>query len=154
MAALWVAGSLCPLTARIRPPVISLWNSGAVSRTLDSVKRATTLRLTTLACLALAAQAQQRLDPCNAPTFNEHACMVAIENRGYCWNGRWVNLKYRNPFPYYYDAYQELLAGGATVVPAAVGSCTPPTRTFVGIHGATHGGFGSTGTSHACAAHG
>lgn len=118
------------------------------------VKRSATVRLTTLAALGLAAHAQQRLNPCSAPNFDQHACMVAIENRGYCWNGRWVNLKYRNPFPYYYDAYQQLLAAGGTVVPATVGSCPAPSRLFFGgSAGTAHAGFGATGSCHA-AGHG
>jgi hypothetical protein len=120
------------------------------------LKRSATVRLGILAVIGLSAGAQQRPDPCAAANFNEQACQAAIQRSGYCWNGRWVSLKYRNPFPYYYDAYQEFTANGGVVNMAVAGVCGPPARThaFLGGHGASHGGFGASGSCHGTAAHG
>jgi len=112
------------------------------------MKRSASVRLTVVAAISLAARGQQRLDPCAAASFNEQACQAAIQNRGYCWNGRWVKLKYHYPFPYYYDAYQEYVGNGGVVSAAAVGSCGPSLRHAGASHGASHGGFGATGASH------
>jgi hypothetical protein len=113
------------------------------------MKRSASVSLTVVAAVSMAAGRQQRLDPCEAANFNEQACEAAIQSRGYCWNGRWVRLKYHFPYPYYYDAYQEYLANGGVVNAAAVGSCGPPSRVVFGSHGAAHGGFGATGACHA-----
>lgn len=117
------------------------------------MKKSAHVRLTVVAALGVAAaHAQPRLDPCSAPSFNEQACQAAIQNRGYCWNGRWVTLKYHYPFPYYYDAYQELIANGGIVNPAAVGSCGPRRVTAIASsHAVGRAGFGSSGACHASA---
>jgi len=112
------------------------------------MKRSASVSLTVVAAVSMAAGGQRRLDPCAAASFNEQACQAAIQSRGYCWNGRWVQLKYHYPFPYYYDAYQEYMANGGVVNAAVVGSCGPPTRTFFGAHGAARAGFGATGAGH------
>jgi hypothetical protein len=113
------------------------------------MKRSASVSLTVVAAVSMAAGRQQRLDPCETASFNEQACAAAIQSGGYCWNGRWVRLKYHFPYPYYYDAYQEYLANGGVVNAAAVGSCGPPSRVVFGSHGAAHGGFGATGACHA-----
>ena len=69
-------------------------------------------------------------------------CRAAVENRGYCWNGRWVKLRYSSPYPYYFDSYLAYIANGGTIDPAAVGSCGPPHGIFGGAHGISRGGFG------------
>ena len=116
------------------------------------MKKSGSVSLTIVMAIGISARAQQRLDPCAAANFSEDACKAAVQNRGYCWNGRWVKLKYRSPFPYYYDAYQEFVANGGAVDPAVVGTCVAPAHWFLGGHGgAAHGGFGATGCGHASA---
>ena len=115
------------------------------------MKRSLGLSLTVLAAFGVAARAQKRLDPCAAASFNGEACQAAVQNRGYCWNGRWVRMKYRQPYPYYFDVYDEFVATGGVASPAEVGSCGPATHFWSG-HGGRHGGFGSTACGHS--AHG
>ena len=116
------------------------------------MKRSAAVRLTVVAAVGIAAHAQSRPDPCAAATFNEQACQAAVQNRGYCWNGRWVGLRYHFPYPYYYDAYLDFIGSGGITTAAAVGACGPPHHFFSGAHGASRAGFGATG---ACAsAHG
>ena len=107
-----------------------------------------------VAAIGMAARGGQRPDPCAAATFNETACQAAIQDRGYCWNGKWIRFRYHYPFPYYYDAYQEYLASGGAVTAAMVDSCGPGRRGgFVsGAHAVSRAGFGSKGACHA--AHG
>ena len=109
------------------------------------LKKSPTIRLTIVAAMGLTAHAQKAQDPCSPATFSEQACQAAVQNRGYCWNGRWVKMKYRNPYPYFYDSYQGYVASGGSVNAAAVGTCGP----FHGFwrSGASHG-FGATGSCH------
>jgi hypothetical protein len=123
------------------------------------MKKSVGVGLTVLAAFGVSARAKQ-LDPCAAATFNEVACQAAIQNRGYCWNGRWVRMKYRQPYPYYFDVYDEFVATGGIATPVEVGTCSQAIgdwihlgrRGFAGAHGSGHGGFGSTACGHA--AHG
>ena len=116
------------------------------------MKKSANITLTVVAAVGIAAHAAPRPDPCAAANFNEQACRAAIQDRGYCWNGRWVGMKYHYPFPFYYDAYQEYVDLGGLVSPAAVGSCTQRAATrshFVsGSHTAARAGFGSSGACH------
>jgi hypothetical protein len=115
------------------------------------MKKSAAVRLTVVAAVGIAARGQTRPDPCSAATFNEAACRAAVDNRGYCWNGRWVRLRYSHPYPYYFDSYLAHVANGGVIDPAAVGSCGPPHGFFASGHGISRGGFGTT----AChAAHG
>jgi hypothetical protein len=113
------------------------------------VKKSSQVTLTIVATVSLAA-ADQRPDPCGAPTFNEQTCQAAILQRGYCLGGRWVPMRYSYPYPYYYDQYQvyTLLVGPAT--PFEAGTCA---RYTGGTHGSAvagaHGGFGAHGCGHA-----
>jgi hypothetical protein len=116
------------------------------------MKKSATVTLTIVAAMGLAARTQSRRDPCEAATFNEHACQQAIQAGGYCWNGRWVRLKYHYPFPYYYDLYQELISQGGVVTATPVGSCGPRPTHFAGAHGAARAGFGSHGACHSAGA--
>jgi hypothetical protein len=103
-----------------------------------------------VAAIGIAAHGEPRLDPCAAPSFSQQACEAAIQNRGYCWNGRWVNLKYHYPFPYYYDAYLDYIAAGGVVNPAMVGSCSSRRTAAAGSHLIiARAGFGSAGACHA-----
>ena len=156
----------CPLTeesvpamAGTRPFAMTDWHwrqcrtilrraNSEGDRREDGMKRSASVSLTVVAAVSMAARGQQRLDPCAAASFNEQACQAAIQSRGYCWNGRWVPLKYHYPFPYYYDAYQDYAANGGVVNAAVVGSCGPPAPVVFGAHGAAHGGFGATGVCH------
>jgi hypothetical protein len=114
------------------------------------VKRSSSIRLTVVAAVGIAAHGEPRLDPCAASSFSQQACEAAIQNRGYCWNGRWVNLKYHYPFPYYYDAYLEYTAAGGVVNPAVVGECSSRRTIAGGSHFVVNrAGFGSAGACHA-----
>jgi hypothetical protein len=113
----------------------------------NAMKKSVAVQLTVVAAVGIAARAQPRQDPCSAATFNEQACQAAVQNRGYCWNGRWVGLRYHYPFPYYYDAYLDYVSNGGVANPAPVASCGPPHRFFSGAHGISRAGFGSSGSA-------
>jgi len=116
------------------------------------VKKSTNISLTLLAAASFAVCGQSRPDPCAAATFNQQACEAAVQNRGYCWNGRWIKLRYHYPYPYYFDAYQAHLASGGAVIPATVDTCGPR-HGLSGAHGvASRAGFGACGAGHS--AHG
>src|SRR5271157_2084561 len=117
------------------------------NRREGGMKRSVSVSLTVVAAVSMAARGQPRLDPCATASFNEQACQAAVQNHGYCWNGKWVRLKYHYPFPYYYDAYQEYMANGGAVSAATVGSCGPPAA-VMGAHGTARAGFGATGAGH------
>ncbi len=107
------------------------------------MKRSASVGLTLAAAFAFTARAGQRPDPCAASTFNETACQAAVQSRGYCYNDRWVGMKYSEPYPYYYDAYQQYMAGGGAPNAAVVGTCGPPRWWGIGPH--RNAGFGGTG---------
>src|SRR6266436_8742852 len=46
------------------------------------MKKSATVTLTIVAAMGLAARTQSRRDPCEAATFNEHACQQAIQAGG------------------------------------------------------------------------
>src|SRR5690242_7883528 len=110
------------------------------------MKKSAGVRLTVVAAIALAARAQPRPEPCAASTFNDQACRAAVQARGYCWNGRWVKMKYNYPYPFYYDMYLEYAANGGIVDAATVGSCGPR-RLLIG-HTYSRAGFGRHGAAH------
>jgi hypothetical protein len=113
------------------------------------VKKSAAVRLTIVAMVGIATHAKGRPDPCGTATFDQQACSAAIQNQGYCWNDRWVRLKYHYPFPYYYDAYQDFLANGGVVASAPFGTCGPSAVSHshgVLVHRA---GFGTAGACHA-----
>jgi len=112
------------------------------------MKKSAAVRLTVVAAVGLAAHAQPRPDPCSAATFNDQACQAAVQNRGYCWNGRWVMLKYHYPYPYYFDAYLAYVSNGGFVDAAATGLCGQPHRFFGGAHAIPRAGFGVIGAGH------
>jgi len=58
------------------------------------------------------------VDPCNASTFNQAACEVAVQNRGYHYHGSWIPMVYPNPFLFYYGGYSRLLSSGRPVYAA------------------------------------
>jgi hypothetical protein len=127
------------------------WIFRPFSVTLDqesAMKSSASVGLTIVAAVALGAPAAQRLDPCASATFNESACQAAIQNRGYCSNNRWVRMTYRQPYPYYYDAYQNFVGTGGTVSAAQAGSCGAPGGFWIFSHGGSHRGFGATGAGH------
>jgi hypothetical protein len=107
--------------------------------------------LTLVAAMAASLQAREpRPDPCAAATFNEEACRMAVQNRGYCRNGRWVRMKYRQPFPSYYDAYTEFIEEGGSANAMEVGACGPSGLFDIRHHGgyAARGGFGRSAGCH------
>lgn len=113
------------------------------------MKKSAGVRLTVVAAIAIAARAQGPADPCAAATFNEQACRDAVQAQGYCWNGRWVKLKYHYPYPYYFDSYLSYIGAGGTINAADVGSCGPPRSFFLLGHSTHRAGFGGTGAGHA-----
>lgn len=111
------------------------------------MKKSVGIGLTFLAALGVGAGAQRRLDPCTAASFNDQACQAAIQNGGYCWNGRWVRMKYSQPYPYYFDVYDAFVSGGGITSPAEVGACGPPVSSLSHLTG-RRGGFGATSCGH------
>jgi hypothetical protein len=112
------------------------------------MKRSAAVRLALVAAVGIAAQARPRQDPCSAAIFKAEDCQAAIQNRGYCWNGRWVGLKYHYAFPYYYDAYLDFVRNGGVATPVPANSCAPPHHLSIGAHVVSRAGFGSSGTCH------
>jgi len=116
------------------------------------MRKSVQVTLTLAAAMGVAARAQSPPDPCGAATFNEQACQKAVRASGYCWNGKWIRLKYRYPFPYYYDLYADYMAQGTLVIPAEVGTCHTSLAAILGTHrgghGVSHAGFGATGAGH------
>jgi hypothetical protein len=116
------------------------------------VKKSAGVKLTIVVAIGVAAHAAPRPEPCSSAGFNEQACQEAIQQQGYCSNGRWVRLKYRYPYPYYYDAYQDYAASGGVANPVVVDACTAPSISgfcgFFAGHSAAHGGFGASGACH------
>jgi hypothetical protein len=105
------------------------------------MRKSAQVTVTVVAAMGLAARGQQRPDPCDAASFNEEVCRQAVQARGYCLNGKWVRLKYQNPYPFYYDLYAAYAASGGAVAPMTAGTCSQPRAS----HGGSHGGFGATG---------
>ena len=101
-----------------------------------------TLTLTVITAAALAACGRRSPDPCATATFSEQACQEAVHNGGYYWNGRWYPMTYRNPYPFYYDAYRSYQAGGGASSPAAAATYSRPAGSV------ERGGFGTTGEGH------
>ncbi len=117
------------------------------------MKKSSLIRLTVVAAVGLGAQAADRPEPCASANFDEHACQTAVQQGGYCWNGRWVRMKYHYPYPYYYDSYVDYLATLGPLNQVTFGACTSTAgHSFFGAHGGTRAGFGSTGACHS--AHG
>jgi len=106
------------------------------------MKKSASVTLTVVAAVGMSARAQQRPDPCDALTFNEQACQRAVQKRGYCWDGKFVRMTYHNPFPYYYDSYQDYVSQGGVAL-----ASTYADRCGLSLFG-THGGFGATAHGH------
>src|SRR5215471_21048248 len=98
------------------------------------MRKSAAVRLTIVAAMGIAAHAQARPDPCAAASFNEAACRAAVQAKGYCWNGRWVKLKYHYPYPYYYDAYIDYVAAGGLLSSPSFGSCEIPRIHAIATH--------------------
>jgi len=98
--------------------------------------------------VGIASHAKGRPDPCAAASFDQQTCSAAIQNQGYCWDNRWVKLKYHYPFPYYYDSYLDFVQSGGVAGSASFGTCGP--SQVVRSHGVLIGraGFGGTGACH------
>ena len=106
-----------------------------------SMRRSVRVTFTVITAAALVACGRRAPDPCAAATFREQACQDAVHNGGYYWNGRWYPMMYRNPYPFYYDAYRSYQAGGGT-------SSAVPASTYSQPAGVERGGFGATGEGH------
>lgn len=107
------------------------------------MKKSASVGLTLAAAFAFTAHAKERPDPCAAATFNEHGCQMAVQSGGYCYNDRWVGRKYSQPYPYYYDSYQQFVQGGGTADAVPVGTCGAP---WYWGFGHRRMGFGATGS--------
>jgi hypothetical protein len=101
-------------------------------------KKTAMISLTVVAMAGPLLGAPPRQDPCGTITFTEDVCEQAIQDGGYFWYGKWVRMKYSQPYPYYYDLYQQYLANQG--LPATV----PPDAYDVPA-AIRRGGFGSTG---------
>jgi hypothetical protein len=114
---------------------------------LQLMKKSGAVRLSIVAAVGIAVHAQGRPNPCSAANFNEAACQMAVQANGYCWNGRWVKLRYHYPYPYYYDVYLDYLGSGGAVDPA-IGTCAAPHVYSAASHGFSRAGFGNSGAGH------
>jgi hypothetical protein len=103
------------------------------------MKRSASVTLTLVVTLT-AARAQQNPDPCDAATFNKNVCKAAVRRGEYCSQGAQFATSYQQPYPYYYDLYQNYVSQGGAVAPSDAGICRGGS--------AVHGGFGSTGAAH------
>ncbi len=107
-----------------------------------TMRRSVRITFTALTAAALAACGRRAPDPCAAATFSQQACQDAVHGGGYYWNGRWYPMMYRNPYPFYYDAYRSYQAGGGT------SSAVPASAYGQPAGGVERGGFGATGEGH------
>jgi hypothetical protein len=110
------------------------------------MRKSSKITVAVVAAMGMTACNRERVDPCEAATFNEQACNDAVRNHGYHYRGAWVPMYYSHPYPYYYDSYRGYVARGG-----AVRSATPNVYSAPSPHssGVSRGGFGSTGSSHA-----
>jgi hypothetical protein len=118
------------------------------------MKRSSQVTLTVVAVMGLAG-CSRHYDPCEAQYFNALACNDAITGGGYYWHSTWYPMRYRNPYPFYYDAYQHHVATGGKVFGTPPGTYSRPAITSGSSGGSstpsgsvTRGGFGSTGSGH------
>ena len=112
------------------------------------VKKSAGVVFTVAAAMSIAARGQQAPDPCEAATFDIKACNVAVQHKGYCAGSTCVPMAYQQSYPNYYDSYQAYLATGGVATSAETGNCRRPNSGFLGMHGHSRGGFGSTGGGH------
>ena len=105
------------------------------------MKKSSQVALTIVAAVALAGCGRRRYDPCESATFNQMACLQAVEQRGYYYNGSWYSMQYGHPYPYYYDSYHTYVSRGGVVHSSPSGSYS---RSSGGVE---RGGFGSHGSS-------
>jgi hypothetical protein len=112
------------------------------------VKKSARVVLTVAAAMSMAARGQMAPDPCDAASFNNKACKVAVKHSGYCDGASFVPMTYSQPYPNYYDSYQAYLANGGSATAAEAGNCRGSHYGFFGTHGVSRGGFGSTGSGH------
>ncbi len=105
-----------------------------------TVKKSSKVTLTLVAALGMAGCGHRGVDPCDAATYNDAACLQAVKDGGYNWGGQWVPMTYYQPYPYYYDSYRSYVDGGGQVKAA------PPEA--YGHAGVARGGFGETGAGH------
>lgn len=96
------------------------------------------MTLALAASVGTALAGQPPLDPCGLASFNEVVCERAINEGGYFWNGKWKKATYSQPYPYYYDLYNDYLAQGGYV------NAVPPESWDAPVQ---RGGFGSTGST-------
>lgn len=89
------------------------------------MKKSSNIQLLFLNSLVLSAvacdNAAPTVDPCHQQTFNQQACEVATQNRGYHYHGAWIPMFYPSPYPFYLARHNSYVARGGTVysVPAA-----------------------------------
>jgi hypothetical protein len=91
------------------------------------MKKSSNIQLLFLNSLVLSAVAcdsasPPMVDPCNQATFNQPACEIAIQNRGYHYHGAWIPMIYPNPYFFYFNSYNSYVARGGTVYSAPMSS--------------------------------
>jgi hypothetical protein len=113
------------------------------------MKKSTTVTLTILAVVGMAACQRSRRDPCVSATYDDWTCQEAVRNQGYYYHGSWVPMFYPHPYPYYYDSYSQHIRSGGRVIPPAAGAYARPGGASSGV---SRGGFGATGSGRAVGA--
>jgi hypothetical protein len=102
--------------------------------------------LTVVAAVGLACN-RRPADPCQSASFSAETCEEAVRSGGYHWNGAWVPMVYRNPYPYYYDSYRGYVSRGGVSRPAPAATYGRPASSRPSVT-VPRGGFGSTGAGH------
>ena len=114
------------------------------------MKKSARVTLTVVAVVGLASCGRRRMDPCSPATFNQQACLEAVDSGGYYWQGSWYPMTYHYPYPYYYDSYRGYVSSGGRIYSAPSGAyshsgASAPSSSSSGV---VRGGFGSTGAGH------
>jgi hypothetical protein len=108
------------------------------------VKKSSKVTLTLMAALGAAGCGHRGVDPCDAATYNDAACLQAVKDGGYYWGGSWVPRTYYQPYSYYHDSYGAFVDGGGAEKAAPAGAYSSSGDPA----GVTRGGFGETGAAH------
>jgi hypothetical protein len=94
-----------------------------------------------------------RRDPCAPQTFNQDACLDAINHNGYYYGGHWYPHSYSGGFSAYYNGYYSYVGNGGNVtpispsewsVPSGASASGPPGATSAGSESVSRGVFGSS----------
>lgn len=98
------------------------------------MKKSSSIQLLFLNTIILGAtacdDAPPPVDPCSTRTFNQAACEVAVQNRGYHYHGAWIPMLYPSPFGFYSGRYGSYIASGGRVFSAPRSAYEPSYRSF------------------------